>query len=57
MTPLAEHLAQRFKQQGVVYEATIPPERVLAAYASDNEREILVNDLTGITIKERRVQN
>lgn len=54
---IAEGFAQRFKQQGVVYEATIPPERVLAAYASDNEREILVNDLTGITIKERRVQN
>lgn len=40
-----------------IIEVAIPPERVLAAYASDNEREILVNDLTGITIKERRVRD
>lgn len=52
---IAEGFATRFGKHGVVYEATIPPERILAAYASDTEREVLVDDLTGITIKEHRM--
>lgn len=52
---IAEGFAQRFGKHGVVYEATIPADRILAAYASDREREVLVDDLTGIKITKHRM--
>lgn len=52
---IAEGFAQRFGKHGVVYEATIPADRILAAYASDREREVLVDDLNGIEITKHRM--
>lgn len=52
---IAEGFARRFGMHGVVYEAQVPADRILAAYANDTEREVLIDDLSGIEIIEHRM--